>query len=175
MGMNRAAEHDPKAQADVCPKCGGKLRFERAPGGSGQTVEICENLRMSTVKPGVNVGTCDHWRMLETLRRPELARRPRSPEPAESLRQRRTARSTGVTGAVALKLERVLSVLGDESKVARTKDEVAQALGMPVENAYRYLEILVVQGRAAMQFRSRGQRHRRPKEYWVTRAGREAA
>lgn len=173
--MNRAVEHDPKAQPDVCPKCGGKLRFERAPGGSGQTVEICENLRLSTVQPGLNIGSCDHWRMLEVMRQPAHARAPRGPEPAQSLRQRKTPRSTGIRGETALNLARVVGELPDCPAGARTKDEIAAALQMPVENAYRYLEILVAQGRVSMRFRRSGKPSRPPKEYWVAPGGREAA
>lgn len=173
--MNRAKPNDPKAKADVCPKCGGKLRFERAPGGSGQIVEICENVRLSTVRPGLNVGSCDHWTTLEQMHRPPLAGRAREPQPAHSLRQRKTPRSTGVRGETALKLARVLGALPDNPTIAVTKDEVARALGIPVENAYRYLEILVAQGRVSMRFRRNGKPARPPKEYWVAPGGREAA
>lgn len=173
--MNRAQEHDPKAKSDVCPKCGGRLIFNRAPGGSGQTVEQCENLRLSTVRPGVNIGTCDHWTMLEKQIQPALARAPRGPEPAHSLRRRKTPRSTGIRGETALKLARVVGALPDNPTIAVTKDEVARALGIPVENAYRYLEILVAQGRVSMRFRRNGKPARPPKEYWVAPGGREAA
>jgi hypothetical protein len=169
--MNRAAEFDPKASPDVCPKCGGKLRFERAQGGTGQTVEICENLRMSTVTPGVNVGSCDHWRTLEILRNPALVRAPRGLQQQPTGHGRVTLRSTGLRAPTTIQMDRIHATLSPHRVEALTIDEVARKLGIAPTNAYRYLELLVSQGRACVGARKTGRPARPPKEYWACQQG----
>lgn len=64
----RAATAQAKERSSTCPKCGGALDFRSDSMGYGQTIEQCENPR------------CDHWTVLETIRRPAHARTPHGGE-----------------------------------------------------------------------------------------------
>jgi hypothetical protein len=168
--MNRAAEHDSKSRPDVCPKCGGKLVFNREP-TTGQTVEQCEHLRMSTVKRGVVMG-CDYLDVFPKITHPAHTMPPRKEEAAR--------RKTGIQigGArvkprarTRLHLERIVQLLQDQQP--RTKDEVAAVLRLKVHNVYAYLEQLVAEGVLSVRARRAGASGRPPKEYVPT--GRQVA